>query len=153
MSEATRSAAVGKFDVLVGEWELEAEFSGMEPMRGARSTFEWVLDGRFLLQRTEVPVAEAPDSLALVGVDPDSGSYLQHYYDSRGVARVYMMTMDDGVWQLFRDRADFSPLEFCQRFLGAFGDGGDVIRGAWEISEDGQDWRHDFTLTYGKISR
>jgi hypothetical protein len=110
MSEATRSAAVGKLDVLVGEWELEAEFSGMEPMRGARSTFEWVLDGRFLLQRTEVPVAEAPDSLALVGVDPDSGSYLQHYYDSRGVARVYMMTMDDGVWQLFRDRADFLRL-------------------------------------------
>ena len=49
--------------------------------------------------------------------------------------------------------ADFSPLEFCQRFIGAFGDGGEMIRDAWDISANGQDWRHDFTLTYRKVSR
>ena len=57
------------------------------------------------------------------------------------------------MWQLVRDRADFFPLELCQRLIGAFGDGGEMIGGAWEISENGQDWRHDFTLTYRKVSR
>jgi hypothetical protein len=28
--------------------------------------FEWALDGRFLIQRTEVPLPGAPDSLAIV---------------------------------------------------------------------------------------
>jgi hypothetical protein len=28
----------------------------------------------------------------------------------RGVARVYRMTLDDNVWTLLRDEADFSPL-------------------------------------------
>jgi hypothetical protein len=57
------------------------------------------------------------------------------------------------MWQLVRDRADFFPLELCQRLIGAFGDGGEMIRDAWDISENGQDWRHDFTLTYRKVSR
>ena len=57
------------------------------------------------------------------------------------------------MWQLVRDRADFFPLELCQRLIGAFGDGGEMNRDAWDISENGQDWRHDFTLTYRKVSR
>ena len=48
-----------------------------------------------------------------------------------------------------RDRP--RPLR-CVNAHGAF-DGGEMIRGAWEISENGQDWRHDFTLTYRKVSR
>ena len=57
------------------------------------------------------------------------------------------------MWQLVRDRADFFPLELSQRLIGAFGDGNEMIRDAWDISENGQDWRHDFTLTYRKVSR
>jgi hypothetical protein len=43
----------------------------------ARSRFEWALDGQFLLQRTEVPVPAAPDSLTITGAweksFPDAG--------------------------------------------------------------------------------
>jgi hypothetical protein len=28
---------------------------------------------------------------------------------------------------------------------------GDTIKGAWEGSADGQDWEHDFSLTYTKV--
>jgi hypothetical protein len=27
----------------------------------------------------------------------------QHYYDSRGVARIYQMSLNDGGWKLWRD--------------------------------------------------
>jgi hypothetical protein len=33
------------------------------------------------MQRTEVPIPDAPDSLAIVSVDADSAGYTQHYYD------------------------------------------------------------------------
>jgi hypothetical protein len=45
---------------------------------------------------------------------------LQHYFDSRGVARLYEMTFSGGVWNLLRNSSDFTPLEFSQRFSGTF---------------------------------
>jgi hypothetical protein len=43
----------------------------------------------------------------------------RHYFDSRGVARVYAMTITDEAWTLVREHPGFS-----QRFVGAFsGDG------------------------------
>lgn len=89
-----------------------------------RARFEWILDGHFLVQRTHVPVPEAPDSMIVFYADPQTGGYTQHYYDSRGVARRYAMSLDAGVWRLVRDAPDFFPLEFCQRFVGTFSDDG-----------------------------
>ena len=69
-----RPQALARLDVFIGEWVLEVRFPGQQPIPGqARSRFEWTLDGQFLLQRTEVPVPEAPDSLTMVGVDPETG--------------------------------------------------------------------------------
>ena len=154
-----RLAALARLDIFVGEWILEARFpadhpalsSTAEPGTPARSRFEWVLDGQFLLQRTEIPVPEAPDGLMIVSVDPTTGAYMQHYYDSRGVVRLYAMTLADGVWTLTREAADFSPLDFAQRFTGTFSDDGNVISGAWESRQPGGDWEHDFALTYRRI--
>jgi hypothetical protein len=79
-------------------------------------------------------------------------TYLQHYFDSRGVARVYEMSFDDGVWKLSRKSADFSPLHFAQRFTGTFSDDGRTIDGRCETSGDGSSWEHDFDLTYIKVT-
>ena len=106
-------------------------------------------DGQFLLQRTEAPIPDAPDSLAIVAAGPQTGRYTQHYYDSRGVARLYAMSFADGVWTLTRESADFSPLDFRQRFTGTFSADGNTITGAWEKSAaDGGEWEHDFVLGY-----
>jgi hypothetical protein len=67
-------------------------------------------------------------------------------HDSRGVARVYGMSLDDGVWRLWRDGSDFS-----QRFTGTFSDDGTTISGAWEIALDGSRWEHDFDLVYTRV--
>jgi hypothetical protein len=114
-----------------------------------RSTFEWVLGGAFLLQRSEVDHPSAPDGLILVGPG-DTGAYTQHYFDSRGVARVYAMTFDGRRWTLTREAPDFTPLEFSQRFTGTFEDGEQTIRGAWEVCHDGTTWQKDFDLVYTK---
>lgn len=106
------------------------------------------LDRQFLLQRTETSSPGAPDSLTIVRAGLKSGAYAQHYYDSRGVARLYAMGFADGVWTLTRETPDFSPLDFRQRFTGTFSDDGNIISGAWEICRNGAGWEHDFALTY-----
>jgi len=147
-----RSGALARLGVFVDEWVLEARFPGDQPAPAggpqARSWFEWALDGQFLLHRTEIPVPEAPDSLNLISVDPETGAYTQHYYDSRGVVRLYAMTFADGVWTLTREKGDFSALDFRQRFTGTFSQDGNTISGAWEKGFDGADWEHDFDLSY-----
>ena len=47
------------------------------------------------------------------------------------------MSFEDGVWKLWRDEPDFSPLDFAQRYTGI-------------SSDDGKTWEHDFDLTYIK---
>src|ERR1700682_6378440 len=123
---------------------MEARFDGAPPTDGhARVVLEWVPGGHFLLQRWSVPVPEAPDGIAIIGADlSDKGQYLQHYFDSRGVAQVYRMTHDDNVWTLWRDEGDFSPLEFRQPYIGNIGDG-QTITGSWEIWHDGTTWQRD----------
>ena len=135
---------------LIGEWRLVATFKDIPPVdMGARVTFEWLPGERFLIQRWEVPIPEAPDGIAIIGADPEhAGNYLQHYFDTRGVARVYKMSFENGVWTLWRDEADFSPLDFSQRYTGTISEDGKTIAGAWEICHDGTTWEHDFDLTY-----
>jgi hypothetical protein len=137
----------------LGEWRLRAELPDAPPGdQGARAVFEWMPGERFLVQRWEVPVPEAPDGIAIIGFHAERDTYLQHYFDSRGVARVYEMSFSDGVWRLWRESPDFSPLSFRQRFEGTFGDDGGTIAGRWEISHDGSTWEHDFDLTYTKLT-
>ena len=146
-----RADALGRLDVFVGEWVIEARFPGDQPTaeEGARgrSRFGWDLGRQYLVQRTEVPVPEAPDSLTIVSANPETGAYTQHYYDSRGTTRLYAMTLDDRVWTLTRESPDFSPLDFAQRFTGTFSADATTISGAWETRLD-RDWRHDFALIY-----
>ena len=133
----------------IGEWDVEATFPDVGPTGMAgRTTFEWALDDRYVLQRASVDHPAAPDLLAVIAPDHDAGGYRQHYFDSRGVVRLYAMTIEDGVWTLLRERADFTPLSFRQRFMGEFSDDGSRIDGRWEKDEDGGGWQLDFELTY-----
>jgi hypothetical protein len=134
--------AIEELAPFIGEWDMVATF-GDETGTG-RSVFEWALGGAYLLQRNEAP-DPAPDSLALCAPD-GNGGWTQHYYDTRGVTRLYAMTFDGRVWTLRRSAPDFSPLNFHQRYVGELD--GDTITGRWEASDDGTNWRVDFPLTY-----
>lgn len=130
----------------VGRWELAVDLPGAEDVRGD-VTFE--LMGELLIQRVVIPVPEAPDSYCVILAG--ESQFVQHYFDSRGVARRYEMTFDGRTWTLERTKPDLTPLEFCQRFTGTLSDDGDVISGEWQASADGNEWTRDFTLTYRRI--
>jgi hypothetical protein len=141
---------------LIGEWSVEALFPpgapaglGGEAPPG-RTTFAWTLGGRFKLQRVEIAHPDVPDSAAMIGYDAAGGAFTQHYFDSRGVARVYAMSFADGIWTLLRERPDFTALDFAQRFIGELSADGATIAGRWQPG-DGDRWKHDFELTYTRI--
>jgi hypothetical protein len=150
---AGRPASLDRLEVLIGQWQMAASFaagySGPESpastARGGRTTFEW-LDGRFfLIQRFVTGHPEAPSGLAIIGLGQQPETFSQHYYDSRGVARVYQMSLANGVWELWREAPGF-----WQRYRGVISADGATIEGAWEISADGREWKHDFGLAYSK---
>lgn len=157
MEEHARDPAIERLDAFSGEWRIAASF---QDAPSGRTVFEWMAGRRFLVQRWGFPdpVAQAGieqvdfGGMTIIGSDPDGEGYLQHYFDSRGVARLYRMSFRDSVWKLWRDSADFSPLDFAQRFMGTFSDDHTTIEGRWEISHDGSTWEHDFDLTYVKVA-
>lgn len=134
---------------LIGEWRLEASLADGP---AGHVSFEWLAGEAFVVQRWEVPVPEAPDGIAIIGPAPEGVTYLQHYFDSRGVARIYQMSFDGREWRLSREVSDFSPLDFSQRFTGELSPDGASITGRWEISDDGSSWERDFDLTYTRIT-
>jgi len=158
MTNQSQSNAIESLAPLLGEWRMEAVFPSTSPAAGmkaegvARTVFEYLPGRQFLIQRWEVPHPAAPDGIAIIGWDSGRGSVLQHYFDSRGVARLYEMSFGDGVWKLSRTAADFSPLDFAQRYTGTISQDGSTIQGSWELATDGSQWEHDFELNYSKIS-
>ena len=147
------NAHMQALEPLIGAWTMSAEFSdAIEPSDAtATSTFEWLFDGAFVLQRSTVDHPMAPDGhMVIQAVADREGHYVQHYFDSRGVVRTYAMTFDGRTWTLTRTEPDFTPLEFCQRFVGTLSDDGRTIDGRWESSPDGQAWELDFRLRYAK---
>jgi hypothetical protein len=109
-----RAPALGLLDVLVGEWTQQVSGHG-DP--SGTVTFEWALGERYLLQRSTLP-SPFPESLALIEYDESADEFRQHYFDSRGVSRVYRMTLVGSDWTLWRTEADFSELSWAQRFVG-----------------------------------
>jgi hypothetical protein len=131
-------------NALVGSWTIEAThpFFPSTVVRG-RADFEWLEGGRFLLQRSRNDHPDFPDSLIVFGADDDELS--MHYFDSRGVHRVYGVTFDDGVWRMWRHAPGFS-----QRFTGTFEDG-DTIAGLWKLSRDDTTWDDDLQITFRRM--
>ena len=120
---------------------MEAKFPGAPPSGPIGQTvFAWLPGRQFLSQRWRFPTPTSPDGIAIIGLTNKRGAFVQHYFDSRGVARVYAMTLAKGVWRLLRATPDFSPLDFSQRFTGTFAQDGCTISRRWETSADGSTW-------------
>jgi hypothetical protein len=142
---------VSALERLIGTWEFEPMVDGTSAGRG-RATFEWIEEGTFVLERAEAAwtdpgwVENAPASnRAVIGADDTTGELVQLYADSRGVTRIYQMTLTDEAWTLERAAPGFH-----QRFTGTFSDDGRTIVGRWDSSPDGASWELDFPITYRK---
>jgi len=123
------------------------------------ASVEWLEGERFLIHRVRTDHPDFPDAISIIGdmerdrVDGTRGgdspaartpsSWRMHYFDSRGVFRVYETNVTDEAWQWWRDAAGFS-----QRFTGRFGDGGDTIVGRSQLRKDDVHWADDLAITY-----
>jgi hypothetical protein len=150
VGETVMPEELDDLEPFVGQWRMAPRFTpDASDVAHARTTFEWLAGRRFLIQRWEIEHPDAPAGIAIIGFDRARLTYLQHYFDSRGVVRVYDMGFTNSVWTLQRiaERPDFS-----QRFIGHFREGGRSIEGSWERSDDGgSSWSLDFDLTYARV--
>ena len=89
-------------DRLLGTREFTMHHSAMsEPVTG-RQRYERVLDGAFVLQHWTYDHPDFPDALALLSDDR------YHYFDVRGITRVFELEVDDAGWSMIRLDVDFS---------------------------------------------
>jgi hypothetical protein len=142
-----RNDTLKKLDRLVGRWDIMITLPGDPPMTVAgRASFEW-LDGVFLVHRSDADDPNFPTGNSIIGSDDTMGSYTMLYSDSRGVTRIYQMSLEGNVLKMWRD----DP-EFAQRFTGTISADGSQIDAKWENSTDGgTTFNLDFNLTYTKV--
>ena len=148
---------------LVGTWTTEATHPAVPGVVvHGTAIIEWLEGERFLILRSRTDHAAFPDAVSIIGftefdridhptLDPaiaDKPRLRMHYFDSRGVFRVYEVRIDDESWELWRDAPGFS-----QRFTGRFADGGDTIVGRWQLSRDALHWVDDLEITYRRDRR
>jgi hypothetical protein len=134
-------SALSELDVLVGEWKPEVPSVG--PIEATMS-IEPLEGGGFLIQRSWTAAPEFPNAVSVIGATGPDGGWQQHYFDSRGVQRVYEMTLEGGVWTLWRDGPDWP-----QRYVGEISPDGNTITGRWERGESlGAPLELDFEMNY-----
>ena len=126
-------------DRLLGTWDFTMKHVAMtEPVVG-RQGYTSVLDGRFVHLDWTYAHPDFPDALALL----DSSA--MHYFDVRGVVRVFAMTLDEAGWTTERRDDDF-----WQRSRVRF-DGPDAMSGVGENSHDeGRTWEHDYAISWSR---
>jgi hypothetical protein len=136
---------------LVGEWTTEMTHPNFDGVVHGTVTVEWLEGERFLIHRARTDHPDFPDAISIVGDmehdrvgDQAESSLSMHYYDSRGVFRVYRVSVDDRTWKIWRDDPTFA-----QRFIGTFD--GDAIAGVWQLSRDNETWADDLKINYLRV--
>ena len=139
--------ALKNLEIFVGKWDIELSNADFLPDKNAKAhisaSFEWVEDGAYLLA-CQGP-RKAPQARWLVGRDDATGQYKVLYFDSRGVSRVYEMSLKNKVWKMWRDAPDLPQL-----FRGVFKNR-DTIIAEWKTAKDGKRLKHDFDMKYTRI--
>jgi len=110
-----------------------------EPVTG-RQHYERVLDGAYVLMTWTYDHPGFPDAMALLSEDE------MHYFDVRGVTRVFDVTFDVDGWSMVR----LDPA-FSQRYVAQYV-GDNAMDSTGDYSEDGgSTWHHDFTMRYDRV--
>jgi hypothetical protein len=95
------------------------------------------------------------DAISIIG---DTDGLHMHYFDTRGVHRIYDVTVTDGGWEIAMDRdapagSFASPDErFSQRMRFTFEDDDRTMTGKGRLSHDDVTWEDDLQITYRRGS-
>ena len=113
-----------------------------------QSSFAWLREGALLIWHFDWDHGQGiPNAYSVIGHDDMAEPCSMLYTDERGVARIYQMTLADGLWKMWRNSPDFS-----QRMTGTFSDDGHTITWRGELSRDGSTWEPDLDVTYTRKS-
>jgi len=129
------------FAGLIGEWTTEATHPRVGAVVPGSATFEWLEGGHFLIERSHHDHELFPDSLRVIGPPEDGDGLVMEGFDSRGVRRTYGVSLEDGVWRMWRDQPGFD-----QRFSAKLGH--DAFEGLWQIAETPGGWQDDVKVIY-----
>ena len=147
--DETPNPELQRLDAFVGGWEIAMDVPGQPGERArAETSFEWLEGGRFLIQRSTAD-DPFPDGISVIGWDEERGGCLIHYFDSRGVKRLYDLSFDGTELKMSRDVEEG---DFAQRFTGRLSEDRATMDARWERSDDGVNWELDFELTYTKTN-
>jgi hypothetical protein len=144
---------VKEFEPLIGEWHGQGELSTEPPIRMSVETNIKRL-GEFIVFSSAGEPAELPDSVSIIGGAPDGEPQPMHYFDDRGVQRLYMMGLEGSTWKIWRAPGeDWNGRHgpgFNQRFIGEISADRRTIEGRWErgTGDAGDEWEIDFLITY-----
>jgi hypothetical protein len=140
--QPTRS--LRQFDVLIGDWTVVGSHPQLPSVVHGHSSFEWLREGALLVWRFNWEQGQGiPSAFNVIGHDDAFEPCSMLYTDERGVARIYQMTLADGVWKMWRNSPDFS-----QRMTGTFSDDGNTITCHGQMSHDGSTWETDLSTTF-----
>lgn len=141
------------FEPLLGRWRGEGEMPIDPPMQlSVEATIERL--GEFIVMRTTGEPADVPDTLSIIGGAPGGEPQPMHYFDSRGVKRMFLTSLQRSTWKIWRAPGqDWNGPDgpgFNQRFIGELSEDGERIEGRWErgMGEAGTEWELDFPITY-----
>lgn len=132
-----------QFDVLVGQWDMAGTHPAFPSAAHGHSTFEWLMEGALLVWHFDWESPGPPSAISVIGHDDAAETCSMLYSDERGVARIYQMTLVDGVWKMWRESPGLS-----QRMTGTLSDDGNTITVHGELSRDGSPWGQDLDVTY-----
>ena len=141
-----------EFEPLIGAWHGEGEMVDVPLKLAVDATFERM--GEFIVFRTKGKPAAVPDSVSIIGGAPAGEPQPMHYFDSRGVERLFLASIDGSMLKIWRapgeDWTGSNGPGFNQRFFGELSADGNSITGRWErgMGDAGDQWELDFPINY-----
>src|SRR5256714_8437812 len=100
------------------------------------------------------PPGGGPEGIGTRGGAAGGEPQPMHYFDARGVKRLFMTAFEGSTWKIWRapgeDWNGPDGPRFNQRFIGEISADGKTIEGRWErgIGNSGHQWEIDFPINY-----
>src|SRR2546430_6114232 len=124
----------------VGRWTAQATHPAFPgTVISGSSEVEWLEGERFLIFRFHYDHADFPDAISIIG---DTDGLHMHYFDSRGVHRLFELTVADDGWAIAMGRNSparsfaSSDAPFSQRMTYTFADADQRLSGKAQLSYD-----------------
>src|SRR5215472_10488879 len=93
------TSSLTQFDSLIGEWDMVGTHPQLPAAVQGHSSFEWLRKGALLVWHFEWERGGPPSALSVIGHDDAGETCSMLYADERGVARIYQMSLEGGMWK------------------------------------------------------